>query len=380
MKALTWQDELQNSITSIKELKPLLQLNDKEVVRLEDIVKKHPFLITRYYMGLINPNDPLDPIRNIAIPSLEEISTTGVFDTSGELKSTKTPGLQHKYRQTALLLLTNRCGMYCRFCFRKRLVGVKTKEILHNFDVAVDYIAEHHEINNVLISGGDPLILESKLLGELLGKLSSIDHLKFIRIGTRIPVVLPNRIIKDPSLLSMFNRYSTPEKRVYIVTQFDHPREITPSSTRAIHKLIQSGVIVSNQTTLLKGVNDDPVILADLQNNLTRIGAIPYYIFQCRPVKRVKSKFQLSLRKALDIVEEAKEMMNGHSKRFKFCMSHDAGKIEIIGTLGDDILFKFHQARDPEMLGRVFSVPVATSDGWLDDIDLTHKDMDELAS
>ena len=303
-----------------------------------------------------------------------------MYDTSDELKSTKIPGLQHKYSQTALLLLTYRCSTYCRFCFRKRLVGVETNEILRNFDSAVDYIAKHREINNVLISGGDPLILESKVLEELLEKLSSIDHLTFIRIGTRIPVVFPNRIIKDPSLLSMFSRYSKPERRVYVVTQFDHPREITPTSTRAVHKLIRSGVIVSNQTSLLKGVNDDPAILADLQNNLIRIGVIPYYIFQCRPVKRVKSKFQIPLRKAVDIVQEAKEMMNGHSKRFKFCMSHDTGKIEILGTLGDDMLFKFHQARDPEMLGRVFSVPVDNSAGWLDDVDLANIDIDELAS
>jgi KamA family protein len=334
-------------IRTIEQLKRYIKISPKEEKQLGRVIEKYPMRITPYYASLIDWDNPNDPIRRMAVPSVEELNLAGSYDTSGELENTKLPGLQHKYSQTALILATNRCATYCRYCFRKRLVGLPTKEILNRFQDAADYIQRHSEINNVLISGGDPFMLSTDVLGRFLKRLASIPHLDFIRFGTRLPVTFPDRILEDKDLPNLLRKYSLKDRRIYVVTQFNHPREITVKSTASVSRLIGCGVILNNQTVLLKGVNDRPHTLAELQEGLVRIGLNPYYVFQCRPVKRVKHRFQDSLYRGYHIVEGAKRMLNGHSKRFKYVMSHRTGKIEIVGITGRDIYFKYHQGKTP---------------------------------
>ncbi len=364
---MKWENELKKNICTIKELKKYIKLNKKEEEQLQRVIDIHPLNITRYYFSLINKNDKKDPIRKLIVPSENELDEAGFYDTSGEKENTKLTGLQHKYGQTALILATNRCPAYCRFCFRKRLVGLSSKEILNIFNDAVKYIKQHKEINNVLISGGDPLILPTKLVRQFLEKLSKIKHLYFIRFGSRVPVAFPDRILSDSSLLNTLKKFSLKNRRIYIVTHFNHPREITEKSIKVIDQLIKSNVIVDNQTVLLKGVNDNPKVLADLMNKLVSIGVIPYYVFQCRPVKRVKTYFQVPLYKGYQIVEQAKKQLNGHAKRFKYIMSHRTGKIEIIGILGNDIYLKYLQAKKQSDLGEFFKKKLNKQATWLDD-------------
>ena len=366
---MSWEDELKNNICTIEQLSDYIELSPREKRRLPKIIERHPMSITRYYMSLIEGDDPNDPIRKMSIPSEEEFNLLGSYDTSGERMNSKMPGLQHKYPQTALILTTNRCATYCRHCFRKRLVGIPTSEILNRFNDAISYIEKHEEINNVLISGGDPFVLPTKVIGEFLEKLSTIIHLDFIRFGSRIPVTFPDRIIEDEDLLDLLKENSLKEKRIYVVTHFNHPREITQKAIEALDLLIGSGVILDNQTVLLKGVNDTPEILSDLLDKLVGIGVNPYYVFQCRPVKRVKSNFQVSLRKGYEIVEETKKRLNGHSKRFKYVMSHQTGKIEIVGAMDDYIYLKYHQAKDPINRGKFFKKKSNETAGWLDELD-----------
>ncbi len=305
----------------------------------------------------------------MTVPSEEELNLLGSYDTSGERENTMMPGLQHKYAQTALILATNRCATYCRYCFRKRLVGLPTEEILQRFNDAVKYIENHEEINNVLISGGDPFVLSTGVIKEFLEKLSNIPHLDFIRFGTRVPVTFPDRILEDGDLLTVLENNSQESRRIYVVTQFNHPREITQKATDAVSRLIRSGVILDNQSVLLKGVNDDPETLAELQNKLVSIGVNPYYVFQCRPVKRVKNNFQVPLYKGYEIVDRAKKKLNGHSKRFKYILSHQTGKIEIVGVMAGYIYFKYHQARATEDLGKFFKRKINKTAGWLDELE-----------
>lgn len=359
-------EQVGNTIHSIEELPNYTDLSPKVKEQLEKVIKIHPMCVSPYYLSLINWNDPKDPIKKIAIPSLKELNLEGIYDTSGEAENTKMPGLQHKYTETALILATNRCATYCRHCFRKRLVGLPTEEIVKRFEDAADYIAEHEEINNVLISGGDPLVLSNEVIGTFLETLSKIDHLSFIRFGSRTPVTLPNRL-RDPELLALFKKYSQIDRRLYVVTQFNHPREITPQSISAVNNLLKAGVLLSNQTVLLKGVNDNPDTLATLLNRLVSIGVAPYYVFQCRPVKRVKTHFQVPICEGVRIVEEAKAKCNGHSKRFKYVMSHKTGKVEILGIMDGEIYFKYHEAKNRENLGVMFKRRVDEKAGWLDD-------------
>jgi len=302
------------------------------------------------------------------IPSVEEAELEGLYDTSGEGENTKMPGLQHKYGQTALILSTNRCAAYCRFCFRKRLVGLPSGEIMTRLDKAASYIAKHKEINNVLISGGDSFLLPTAIITRLLNKLEKIPHLDFIRFAARTPVTFPRRILRDPALLKLLAKHSKKDKRIYVVTHFNHPREITKFSTEAVDKLLCADVVVSNQTVLMRGVNDNPDVMAQLQNGLTRIGVVPYYLFQCRPVSRVKHHFQVSLKEGIEIVEKAKAKMNGHAKRFKYAMSHKTGKIEILGAKKGRIYLKYHQAKDPKDAGKLFSKKLTSNACWLDDL------------
>lgn len=359
-------EKLEESLLPLKELNKFLNLSSCELKQFDEIVHIHPMRVSAYYLSLIDWNDPNDPIRKMAIPSLDESNLEGFYDTSGEAENTKMPGLQHKYAETALILSTNRCATYCRYCFRKRLVGLPSKEILSRFDEAADYISKHEEINNVLISGGDPLVLSNDIIEIFLKVLTEIDHINFVRFGSRIPVTLPSRL-NDPDLLALFKKYSRLDKRIYVVTQFNHPREITPQSIRAVNNLLKSRVLVSNQTVLLKNVNDDPIVLSTLLKELVRIGVGPYYVFQCRPVKRVKYHFQVPIYKGIKIVEEAKANCDGLSKRFKYIMSHKTGKIEILGVMNGDIYFKYHQAKNRENLGIIFRRKINKKAGWLDD-------------
>ena len=358
--------ELEKSITSVKQLKRYVDLAPDEAKMLEKIIEAHPMRISPYYMSLIDWDDPDDPIRKMAVPSVEELSLEGIYDTSGETENTVVHGMQHKYSETALILATNQCAMYCRHCFRKRLVGLPNEEILARFEDAAAYIAEHQEINNVLISGGDPLVLESKIIKRFLEVLDRIKHVRFIRIGSRVPVTLPARL-SDPKLLALLRKYSKSDRRLHIVTHFNHPREITPQSIGAVNNLLEAGVLVSNQTVLLRGVNDSPSTLATLMNRLVSVGVVPYYLFQCRPVKRVKHQFQVPLCEGSRIVEKAKANCNGLSKRFKYMMSHVTGKLEILGIMDGEIYFKYHEAKDRNNLGVMFKRYVDEDLGWLDD-------------
>ena len=357
---------MKNSICTIDQLKNYVDLSLKEEKKLKQITKRHPMRVTPYYMSLIDWKDPNDPIRKMAIPSVAEFNLEGSYDTSGEAENTKMSGLQHKYSETALILATNKCAMYCRHCFRKRLVGLQTKEIIDRFEDAASYIKQNKHINNVLVTGGDPLVLKNNVIERLLSILSDIPQLKFIRIGSRAPVTFPSRF-EDRELLSTFSKYSRPDRRIYVITQFNHPREITKESIKVVNNLIKSGVILNNQTVLLKGVNDNPITLANLLDNLVSIGVNPYYLFQCRPVKRVKHNFQVPLLKAIEIVEKAKAQCNGHSKRFKFIMSHRTGKIEILGIFNNEVYFKYHQAKNRKKIGTIFKRKIDKNVSWLSD-------------
>ena len=359
-------EKTEESIQTLDQLKHYLKLTTMEELRLQKVLKSHPMLVSPHYASLINWSDPDDPIRKMAVPSIDELNSEGFCDTSGEAENTKMPGLQHKYSETALILATNVCATYCRHCFRKRLVGLPTHETLKRIEDAAVYIDNHPEINNVLVSGGDPLTLCNKVLKRLLEVLTRIPTLNFIRIGSRVPVTFPSRL-EDRELLNIFREYSKSYGRLNIVTQFNHSREICPQSIAAIGNLIDVGVQVSNQTVLLGGINDSPEEITRIMNSLTSIGVTPYYVFQCRPVARVKHHFQIPICRGLRIVEAAKANLNGFGKRFKYIMSHKTGKIEILGIMDDEIYFKYHEAKNPSDLGKMFKLHVNEKAGWLDD-------------
>ena len=331
--------------------------------RFKEHIKRHPVRVPKYYASLMDDTDPFDPIRLIAYPSIDELSTDGSYDTSGEASNTKLPGLQHKYKKTALILSTNECFMYCRFCFRKRMVGFSQDEINSRLFDAVAYIKDHEEIDNVLISGGDSFTLSNDNIKAYLEALTAIKHLKLIRFGTRIPVVLPQRIYHDEELLKMLKHYRK-RKNIIIVTHFNHPKEITPEAIRALDHLKEIGISVRNQTVLLNRVNDNPETLTTLFNALIKHNVIPYYLFQCRPVKGVKG-FQVPLSNGIDIVDETRKRLNGITKTFRYMMSHKKGKIEILAKQKNHLYFKFHQSKDDVNTNRFFSV-INENQAWLD--------------
>jgi len=363
---MTWQQDLRESITTADELKEYLKLNTNDTHKLQDILNHFPMAIPRYYLSLIDWDNPDDPILKMCVPSIQETNLDGAFDTSGEASNTVVPGLQHKYKCTTLFLSTNQCAMYCRYCFRKRLVGISEKEIGYKyFDKILDYINSHSEISNVLISGGDSFMNSNQTIEHYLKSFSEIKHLDCIRFGTRTPVSFPARITKDPELLKILKTYND-KKQIFIVTHYNHPNEITEESSLAIKLLQQAGMQILNQTVLLKGVNNDPEVLGTLLKRLTTIGVIPYYTFQCRPVSGVKNQFQVPIDQGYQIVEAAKQMQNGIAKSVRYIMSHENGKIEILGPANDgDMLFKYHQAKSPNDTSRIFGKKLADGQCWL---------------
>ncbi len=363
-----WKEILKNSIRTVDDLKTYTTMTEEETALMADIIARYPLCTNSYYMDLIDWNDPADPIRKMSLPDAHEFTPGGQEDTSGESENTVIQGMQHKYKQTALILSTNQCAMYCRHCFRKRMVGATANEIAEHLPEMAAYVREHTEINNVLISGGDAFLNNNDVLEEYLQTFAEIPTLDFIRFGTRTPVVLPQRITSDPALVELLKTYGQ-KKQILIITQFNHPRELTEEAVASIRALQSAGCVVRNQTVLLKGVNDDPQTMAQLMNGLVSYGVIPYYIFQCRPVAGVQNQFQVPFVQGIEIVENAKKFMSGQAKAVRFAMSHPTGKIEIVGNLGSNkMLFKYHQAKYEKDHSRIFMTDVTDDQCWLGDI------------
>jgi KamA family protein len=355
-----------NQPTYITKIKKITQIPDNEIESLNKVTEKYAFRSNSYYQSLIDWNNPNDPIKKLIIPSTDELEAWGKLDASDEHKYTKVPGLEHKYEYTAVILMNNVCGAYCRFCFRKRLFMNENEEISRDYKSALEYIKEHVEINNVLLTGGDPLLMSTRKLGEVLKNLREMDHIKIIRIGSKLPAFNPFRILDDPDLIEILSEYSYAEKKIYLMAHFNHPNELTKYSIEAMDCIQKAGVVTCNQSPLLRGINDDPEVLAKLFNQLSYIGVPPYYMFQCRPTAG-NIMFSVPIEEGLEIFEQARMKCSGLAKRARFVMSHSTGKIEIIGKTDEYIFFRYHRAADPEEKARFLVYRNNPEAYWFDD-------------
>ena len=342
------------------------QLSSTEREDLEKVNEQFIFRSNEYYQSLIDWNDPDDPIRRIVMPDIQELDDWGHLDASNEEKYTKVKGLEHKYTSTALLLVNEVCAAYCRFCFRKRLFMDENEEVTKDISEGLEYIREHPEITNVLLTGGDPMIMSTSKLEPIIKQIREVDHVKIIRIGTKIPAFNPYKIINDPSLHEMIRTYSTDEKKIYIMAHFNHPRELTAVAVKSLNMLMQSGAIVVNQTPLIKGVNDDPKVLAELFNRLSFIGVPPYYVFLCRPTLG-NEPFALPIEQGYEIFEEARNRCSGLAKRARLVMSHETGKVEMVGMSEGQVFFKYNRSADIENDGKFLVFDSNPDAYWFDD-------------
>lgn len=353
-------------IHSIDELDNIVGLTPTEREEMENVTEKFPFRANEYYLSLIDWKDHQDPLRRIVVPDPRELKGGGCMDPSRERDYTRLPGLQHKYDQTGLLLLTDVCGGICRFCFRKRLFLKCERETIRDVSAGLEYIKAHREITNVLLTGGDPFTLETHRLGAILKELREIEHVNIIRIGSKMLAYNPYRFITDPGLIDVLSRYSTPEKRIYIMAHFNHPREMTEVSMQAVEKLHRAGIVVVNQTPVLNEVNSDPRIFTQLFRTLSFVGVSPYYVFQCRP-SLGNLLFQTPVEHSYDIIQQAWLACSGLAKRARFVMSHATGKIEVVGKTAHHVVMRYHQAADSANIGKTMifrSNPMAR---WFDD-------------
>jgi len=296
-----WKVSLKESVVTAAELAEKLGLDPTEI---QPVAGRYPLRITRHYLDLIQSKD--DPIWRQCIPDRLELSDCcDTPDPLNENGLSPVPGLIHRYPDRVVWLISNVCAVYCRFCMRKRKVGCAGEGIsAASFANALDYIRENPAIRDVILSGGDPLLLEDDRLEEILSALRLIPHVEIIRIGTRTPVTLPERI--TPGLCTILKK----NHPVYINTHFNHPREITPASRAACAMLCDAGVPLGNQTVLLRGVNDDPAVMNDLMRSLLAIRVKPYYLHQMDLVEGT-SHFRTTVTKGLEIMGALRGHLSG---------------------------------------------------------------------
>ena len=304
----TWNDwrwQFRNRISTISQLAQFIPLSSEEQAQLRLVTMRYPLSITPYYLSLINPLDPDDPIRKQAIPSVQEmtLSSMGVEDPLDEKGDSVVPGLVHRYPDRVLMVLTDICAMLCRHCTRKREWQnggwVRTPD---EVEAMLSYIRQHRAIRDVIISGGDPLTLSTSRLEDIISRIREIRHVEIIRIGTRFPVVLPQRI--NHELCAMLAKYGP----IWLNTHFNHAREITPQAAEACDRLVRSGIPVNNQSVLLGGVNDSVAAQTELCHELLRIKVRPYYLFQCDEVQGTEH-----LRTPVEVGIKIIEGMRGHT-------------------------------------------------------------------
>lgn len=299
-----WVYLIRNSINSAEELGRTLGLSAKEVKEIKKVAKKYPMRINPYYLSLIREKG--DPIWRQCIPDkMELLDEEGLEDPLAEERDSPVPGITHRYPDRVLFLVSNQCAMYCRFCTRKRKVGDPQKPITTSQILAgIEYIRNHPEVRDVILSGGDPLMLTDSRLEFVLRHLREIPHVEIIRIGTRVPCSLPQRI--TPELCEMLKKYHP----IYINIHFEHPMEITPESSRACQMLADAGIPLGSQSVVLKGVNDDPEVMKELMKKLLMIRVKPYYIYQC-DITRGANHFRTKVEKSLEIIKGIRGFTSG---------------------------------------------------------------------
>jgi len=353
-------------IDYINRIDGITSLTLEDHVQLKQVTEKYDFRSNDYYLSLIDWSDPLDPIRQMIIPDIGELQEWGKFDPSNESNYTIIPGLQQKYSSTALLLVSNVCGGICRYCFRKRIFIRKETDILKDLPAALNYISEHKEITNVLLTGGDPLMLTTNKLENIIKQLFNIPHISIVRIGTKLLSFNPYRILDDKSFLEMLRKYNCKDRKIYIMSHFSHINEVTDVAIDAVEQLLKTGVMILNQTPIIKGVNDSSAVLSGLFQKLSCIGIAPYYLFQCRPSLGNKC-YAVTIERAYRIFEGAKELLSGLAKRARFVLSHSTGKLEIIGLTDKHIYFKYFRAADVQNSGQFMAFKRNPKAYWFDD-------------
>ncbi|MDO8733728.1 MAG: KamA family radical SAM protein [Elusimicrobiota bacterium] len=303
-----WKWQLKNRITTVSELSKYVNLTESELAAC-GVDSRLKMSVTPYFLTLIDKTDPNCPIRLQAIPTYSELnfSENDLSDPCGEEKDTVVCGLVHRYPDRVLLLATDLCAMYCRHCTRRRLVGQKETSLsAEQLEAAYDYIRKNKKIRDVLISGGDPLMLCDEKLESILKNLREIPHVEIIRIGTRVPVVLPQRI--TPELVSILKKYHP----LYMSLHFNHPKEISTETKIACSLLADSGIPLGSQTVLLKGINDTPKIMMRLMHELMKIRVKPYYIYQC-DLATGTSHFRTSVATGIKIIESLRGHTTGYA-------------------------------------------------------------------
>ena len=346
----------------------LQELSAAEVDALAPVAKKYAFRINDYYEGLIDWSDPDDPIRRLVIPDVREMSDYGKLDASDEGLVTVARGVQHKYTDTALLLCNEVCGAYCRYCFRKRLFMNGNDDASNDIGPGLEYIKAHPEITNVLLTGGDPLLMSTRRLREIINQVAEIGHVRIIRIGSKMPAFDPWRLRRDRELRSVL-RAQQGKVAIYLMAHFDHPRELTGEALAELDAFQGCGVTCVNQCPLIRGINDDPDVLAQLWATLSYAGCPPYYLFQGRPTAG-NEPYEVPIVEGWNIFQTALTRGSGLARRAKFAMSHATGKIEIMAVDAERIYLRYHQAKDPEDLGRFMTARRNDNAGWLDELQI----------
>ena len=311
---LDWEDwhwQLKHRIRSKEELSQIIKLTPEEEKGIDKARGRLSMAITPYWASLMDPEDPACPIRRQAVPVVYEslVSPHEMVDPCAEDRDSPAPHLVHRYPDRVLLLATDHCAMYCRHCTRRRLVGDHEHHEENNasrFDGAIEYIKENRKIRDVLISGGDPLTLEDEEIEDLIRKVRSVSHVEFLRLGTRVPVTLPQRITEK--MVNMLKKYSP----IWISIHFNHPKEITKRCKIACDMLSEAGIPLGSQSVLLKGINDRPYIMKKLMHELLQIRVRPYYIYQCDPVRGTQH-FRTPVAVGINIMEKLRGHTSGYA-------------------------------------------------------------------
>ncbi len=303
-----WKWQVKNRVETLEELKKYVKLTEEEEEGIRESLKTLRMAITPYYLSLIDQNDPYDPIRRQCIPTITEthISKADLLDPLSEDEDSPVPGLTHRYPDRVLFLITDMCSMYCRHCTRRRFAGQHDcQSPADRIQQGIDYIARTPQVRDVLLSGGDALMVNDNMLESIIQRLRAIPHVEIIRLGTRTPVVCPQRITDN--LCNMLKKYHP----IWVNTHFNHPHEITPESSAACERLANAGIPLGNQSVLLRGVNDCTYVMKDLVRKLVKIRVRPYYIYQC-DLSMGLEHFRTPVSKGIEIIEA----LRGHTSGF----------------------------------------------------------------